>query len=57
MNPRSDYARSIRRAGLVTMIAAASVLQACSSDTILTEPSSVARPFAPEPLNFSSLER
>jgi len=49
MKTLSDYARSIRYAGVVTMIATASVLQACSSDTTLTEPSSVTRTPAPAP--------
>lgn len=53
MKTPSDYARSIRNAGLVILIATASVVQACSSDAIPTAPSSVVatsgtRPFAPE---------
>jgi len=49
MKTLSDYARSIRYAGLVTMIATASALQACSADTSLTEPSSVTRAPSPAP--------
>jgi hypothetical protein len=41
MKTPSDYARSIRFAALVTLIATASVVQACSSDAIPTAPSSV----------------
>jgi hypothetical protein len=49
MKTLSDYARSIRYAGVVTMIATASALQACSTDTIPTEPSSVTRAPSPAP--------
>ncbi len=42
MKTPSDYARSIRYAAMVTMIAAASAVQACSSDTIVAVPSSAA---------------
>lgn len=49
MKTLSHYSRSIRYAGLVTMIATAPATQACSSDTILTEPSSVTHAPAPEP--------
>lgn len=53
MKTPSDFARSIRNAGLVMLIATATLVQACSSDAIPTGPSSVtpadvARPFAPE---------
>ena len=53
MKTPSDYARSIRYAAVLTMIAATSVVQACSSDTIPTGPasvtaSSVTRPSAPD---------
>lgn len=49
MKTPSDYARSIRFAVLMTLIATASVVQACSSDTIPTDPAfgtpaSVSRP-------------
>jgi hypothetical protein len=40
MKTVSDYARSIRLAGLVILIATASLVQACSSDTPPTAPSS-----------------
>ncbi len=47
MKTASNYARSIRYAGLVTLIAAASGVQACSSDKIVAAPSGVTRPSAP----------
>jgi hypothetical protein len=55
MKTPSDYARSIRYAGLVILIATTPLVQACSSDTIPTgpssvTPSSVTRPSAPEPI-------
>jgi hypothetical protein len=46
---KTRYARSIRYAALVTMIAATSVVQACSSDTILAVPS-VSLPPVTEPI-------
>jgi len=42
MKTLSDYARSIRYATMLTMIAATSVVQACSGDAIPTAPSSAA---------------
>ena len=52
MKAPSHYVRSVRHAALATMIAAASAVQACSSDTIPTEPTeatSITRASAPEP--------
>lgn len=43
MKTSSHNARSIRYAGVALMIAAVSAVQACSSDTTLTAPSSIAR--------------
>lgn len=54
MKTRSDYARSIRYAALVTMIAGTSVVQACSSDTILAVPSSDTRAPATTPTATST---
>ena len=42
MKTSSNYLRSVRYAGFVTMIATASLVQACSSDAIPTDPSHVA---------------
>ena len=39
MKTPSDFARSIRFAGLITLIATATLVQACSSDSIPTGPS------------------
>jgi len=47
MKTKFNYARSLRVAGLLTMIAAASVVQACSSDTIVAAPASATRPSVP----------
>ena len=47
MKTPSNYARSLRFAGLVTMIATATAVQACSSDKIVAGPSSVTRSPAP----------
>ena len=58
MKTPSNYARSLRFAGLVTMIATASAVQACSSDRIVAAPSSVtpspapSAPSAPQSTQF-----